>query len=104
MARPTYKIMAMCFPELTWAALFFIMGILQATIVIREDFHSLFARVFAPLNAFFWTFVVISMIISVQPPPAAIGGEIALALAAIWIFIRPYIVFKGIVRARSNHI
>jgi hypothetical protein len=29
------------------------------------------------------------MLASVYPPPAAIGGEIALALSAFWIWLRP---------------
>jgi hypothetical protein len=31
------------------------------------------------------------MLMSVTPPPAAIGGEVALAFAAFWVWVRPYI-------------
>lgn len=101
-ARPTYTLMAEVASEEVWAAAFTVMGVLQLGIVISEAFHSLFARVFAVLNALFWVFVVMSMLLSITPVPAAIGGEIALAMAAVWIFVRPYIVFRGIVHARTH--
>lgn len=102
--RPTYSVMAVCFPETVWAIMFLLMGLMQISIVITEEFHSTFARTFAALNAIFWTFVVVSMLLSVSPPPAAIGGEVALAMAAIWIFVRPYVLYRGIVRARTRTI
>jgi hypothetical protein len=39
------------------------------------------------------------MLVSMYPPPAAIGGDIALAFASGWVFIRPYILSEGYKRA-----
>jgi hypothetical protein len=38
----------------------------------------------------------------VSPPPAAISGEISLALASIWIWLRPFIIIEGLSRARAQ--
>lgn len=38
-------------------------------------------------------------IASVYPPPAAMGGEIALAMAAVWVWLRPLIIREVYVRA-----
>lgn len=102
MERPTYKIMSHVMTEEAWAAVFLLSAVMQTSIVMTESFHSLFARMFAGFNAGLWMFVVMSMLLSVSPPPAAISGEIALALASVWIWLRPAIIFGGIVRARSK--
>ena len=102
MARPTYAIMGQVMPEYAWAFIFLLSAIMQTSIVLTESYHSLFARVFAGLNAGLWCFVVLSFLLSVSPPPAAVSGEIALAIAALWIWIRPYIIFEGIARARAQ--
>lgn len=88
--RPTYNLMAVVASEGTWAALFLTSATLQMYIILSENFRSAFAHCFAGWNAMLWVFVVASMIGSVYPPPAAIGGEISLAVLAVWIFIRPY--------------
>jgi hypothetical protein len=103
MARPTYAIMGQVLPEPAWACIFLLSAIMQTSIVLTESYHSLFARIFAGLNAGLWGFVVLSFLLSVSPPPAAVSGEIALAFAALWIWIRPYILFEGIARARSQN-
>lgn len=100
--RPTYMIMSHVMPEHVWAFVFLLTGCLQLLIVMRECFHTLFSRLFATWNALLWGFVVMSMLLSVYPPPAAISGEIALALGAIWIWVRPFILFNGIVYARRK--
>ncbi len=100
--RPTYHSMSHVMNEEAWAFIFFLSSATQISIVAMETFHSAFARYFAGWNAILWTFVVVSMLISVYPPPAAIAGEIALAFAAVWIWVRPYIIFEGIVRARTS--
>lgn len=93
--RPTYTHMALIVNEEVWSIVFLLSAITQFTIVLQEDIHSKFARYFAAWNAAFWGYVVVSMLLSVYPPPAAIGGEIALAFAAGWIWIRPYILSEG---------
>jgi hypothetical protein len=85
--------------EEVWALIFFVSAVTQISIVAMEDFHSTLARYFAGWNATLWFYCVISMLLSVYPPPAAIGGEIALALSAAWIWLRPFILFEGYRRA-----
>lgn len=101
-SRPTYTQMAQVMSEEAWGAVFLISAILQLTIVLQDDLHSKFARYFSAFNACLWSYVCISMLLSVYPPPAAIGGEFALATSAIWIWIRPYILVEGIRRARQH--
>lgn len=98
-ARPTYTVMSHVTVEEAWAAIFMLSGVTQLAIVLLDDFDSRFARYFAGWNATLWIFVVVSMLISVYPPPAAVGGEIALAIAALWIFVRPFILSAGYRRA-----
>lgn len=86
--RPTYSQMSTVMPENAWGFIFLISGITQLSILIRGDFHSRFSTYFAGWNAALWLYVTISMYMSVFPPPAAISGEAALALAAGWIWIR----------------
>ncbi len=94
-SRPTYNHMALVFNEEVWGIIFLVSSITQLTIVLTNDMHSRFARYFACWNAALWGYVVFSMLVSVYPPPAAIGGEIALALAASWVWLRPYLLAEG---------
>jgi hypothetical protein len=86
--RPTYAILASIAPETVWAFLFLIMGMLQSYILLKGEYHDRLAVWFAATNMTFWTFVCVSMVLSISPFPAAISGEIALAFGASWIFIR----------------
>lgn len=88
--RPTYDAMAHVASEEAWALIFAVSSATQLNIVLMEDFHSRFARYFAAWNAVLWVYVVVGMLLSVYPPPAAIGAEIAAAVLAFWIFVRPY--------------
>lgn len=97
--RPTYHVMSLVAGEYAWAAVFLLTSVLQFTIVVESDFHGKFARYFSAWNASLWVFTVLSMMLSVYPPPAAIGGEMALMVAACWIWIRPFILAEGIRRA-----
>ena len=93
--RPTYAHMALVANEELWGLVFALSGATQLSILLLNDFHSKFARYFAGWNSMLWCYTVWSMLASVYPPPAAIGGEIALALASLWIWIRPYILAEG---------
>lgn len=97
-SRPTYHLMAQVMNEEAWAAIFLLSAVTQFSIVVQEHFHRPLARYFAAWNAVLWNFVVISMLISVYPPPAAIAGEVSLAMVALWIWIRPYILAEGLRR------
>jgi hypothetical protein len=103
--RPTYTVMSKVMSEEMWGAVFLASALTQFVIVFTEKYHSVFARVFAAWNAFLWMFVVISMMASVYPPPAAISAEIVMALSAVWLWIRPYLLAdiyrEGLSRARQ---
>lgn len=93
--RPTYSLMGQTAPEWAWMLIFGLTSALQFSIVLRGDFHTPFARIFATWNAGLWCAIVGSMLLSVYPPPAAIGGEAALAVAALWIWARPLLIERG---------
>lgn len=90
--RPAYEIISGVMSETAWAFTFLISGILQISIVLFNQYGRPWAQVFANWNAVLWVFVVSASLMSVYPPPAAIGGEIALACAALWIWARPLII------------
>jgi hypothetical protein len=98
-SRPTYSHMAEVMSENCWAILFLFSATIQIGIVLSDKLHSTFARYFAFWNMLLWCYTVVSMLLSVYPPPAAIGGEIAIAISAMWIWIRPYILVEGYRRA-----
>lgn len=89
--RPTYRVMSHVMNEEAWGLVLMISAATQMTIVVGQYFHEWWARVFAGWNAILWCFLCVSMMLSVSPPPAAIGGELALAFAAWWVWLRPYI-------------
>ena len=86
--RPTYHGMQQIMPEEMWATAFLLTGLIQFQILASQRFHTKFAVTFAAWNSFLWTVSVLSMYMSVYPPPAAISGELALAFGASWVFIR----------------
>jgi len=86
--RPTYTVMAHVMGEEAWGLVFLVSSITQFSIVYKADYHSKFATYFAGWNLCLWLYVVISMYLSVSPPPAAISGEAGLVLAAGWVWIR----------------
>lgn len=100
--RPTYNAMAHVAPEEAWAAVFAVSAAMQLYIVLSESFHSTLSRSFAGWNAALWVYTVIGMLGSVYPPPAAIGGEIALTVLAVWIFARPYLLATMYGRAHAR--
>lgn len=100
--RPTYLGMSQIFNEEAWGLVFLLSAVTQLSILLLNNYHSLFARYFAGWNATLWLFTVSSMLLSVYPPPAAIGGEIALTMAAIWVYIRPYILAEGVKQCQNS--
>lgn len=97
--RPTYSIMSHVMTEEAWGLVLLLSATTQITIVMAKNFHGYFARLFAAWNATLWVFLVVSILLSVYPPPAAIGGEIALACTAVWIWVRPLFLMEGYRRA-----
>lgn len=90
-SRPTYALMSRTLPEDVWAIIFTMTACLQMHVVLSGKYRGGFARTFAAWNAALWVFVIVSMLLSVYPPPAAIAGEIALMFGAVWIWVRPTI-------------
>lgn len=89
--RPTYMVMSHVMHEEAWGLILLLSSVTQITIVMGEYFHTGWSRTFAAWNATLWGFLCLSMMLSVSPPPAAIGGEVALAFAALWVWMRPYL-------------
>jgi hypothetical protein len=87
--RPTYTLMAKFAPEWTWAGLFLIQGLYAMYDVLCPGNRGKFTLfIDAILGCVLWTLSCICMLLSVYPPPAAIAGEIALALASWWNLVR----------------
>lgn len=86
--RPIYTVMATVMSENAWGLMFLLSSFTQFGIIYRADYHSKFATYFAGWNMTLWMYVVISMYLSVTPPPAAISGEFGLALSAGWVWVR----------------
>ena len=101
--RPTYTIMGHAMPEVGWTLVFLVSSVTQLSIIASGNYLNLVARWYAAWNAALWTFLVTSMLASVYPPPAAIGGEMALALGAVWIWARPIILSVGYRRAVHHY-
>lgn len=95
MSRPTYNIMNNVGNDTMWALVFGISATTQFTILMLNDYKSMFVRYFTAWNAMLWLFACVSALLSVYPPPAAMGGELALALGATWIWLRPFIIKHG---------
>lgn len=93
--RPTYAGMSQVMSEHAWGLVFLISGLTQFGIVGNGDYHSRFATYFAGWNLALWLYVVMSMYMSVFPPPAAISGEAALTIAAGWVWVRSGYTVKG---------
>lgn len=100
--RPTYHGMQAFASENVWGVVFLFSAFMQFQILASRKFNSQFAVAFAGWNSLLWIFVVVSMYMSVYPPPAAISGEFALALGASWIFVRSGVPLK-IERRHPHH-
>lgn len=87
--RPTYSLMRDIAPEMSWAVIFLITSIMQYTIVATDSCRARWAHWFATWNAALWITTIATMLLSIYPPPAAIGGEVALMVSAVWIWVRP---------------
>lgn len=100
--RPTYTEMAKVAPEWCWAWCFLFTSLVQFSIVAFDLCRTRGAWLFSGWNSLLWFTSVYLMIDAVQPPPAAIGGEIALTVSALWIFVRPLIIKRGEVRCAKQ--
>lgn len=89
--RPTYTTMGLLAPELVWALVFMATSAIQYHIVVMGWTRTRGAWLFSCWNSLLWGTAIACMMHSVQPPPAAIGGEVALMMGAIWIWVRPLV-------------
>ena len=87
-SRPTYAAMKHTgLSEDMWGMIWIVTGITQLYILFSGRHHNLFAVCFAGYNAALWWFVVIGCFLSVQFP-AGMCGEVGLAIAASWVYLR----------------
>ena len=93
--RPTYNQMALIMSEFWWAVVFSVTAVCQWSVLLRGCYHSRPAVAFAFWNQMLWWYIVVSMYLSVYPPPAAISGELALAMGASWVYLRSGFGFVG---------
>ena len=101
--RLAYAAMGLVAPELFWAVVFLLSAFVQGRIVVLQCFHTRGAEIFATFNALLWCSTVGLMLVNVHPPPAAIGGEIALMVSACWIAVRPILLARGAHYAASTY-
>jgi len=101
--RPTYKHMATIATQDQWGLILLLSSITQITIVLQDDLHSRFARYFAAYNAVLWVYIgIYSPLVSVSPPPAAMGAEMAAAICACFVFLRPFILLSFVEKGYHN--
>ena len=87
-SRPTYHAMKMTgISENMWGLIWAVTGLTQLYILFSGKHHNLFAVCFAGFNTLLWWFVLIGCFLSVGAP-AAMSGELALCVAASWVYIR----------------
>ena len=98
--RSNYSAMAALADEKVWGLAFLITSYTQWQIVIIGEFHSKMARGFACWNSLLWCYCAGSIYSSVYPPAAALSAELTLALASLWICIRP-LLYKESSNARQ---
>lgn len=100
-ADPIYNIMALVGDKYLWALLFLVSGAAQIHIAVMLDPKHWASNLFSAWTCGLWVFIVAAMYLSVSPPPAAISGGTALAVASFWIWVRPLILKKGYDHART---
>lgn len=92
--RQTYSVMASIAGELTWATLFGLQGICAFYSLLAEKKNRFLFIFDAVLGCLLWSSSCIAMLMSVYPPPAAIGAEIAAAFSS-WLVLVRFSVDKG---------
>jgi hypothetical protein len=101
-SQPYYSTISRYICETQLAIIFLVFALIQFFIIFTEKFHCKFSQGFAFLSAVLWCITIISVFISVYPPPSQIGGEIVLMFGAIWVWLRPIILYRGIKNARQQ--
>lgn len=101
-SQPYYSTINKYIDETQLATIFMVFALTQFFIIFTEKFHCKFSQGFACFSAFLWCTTIISVFISVYPPPSQIGGEIVLMFGAVWVWLRPMILYHGIKNARKQ--
>jgi hypothetical protein len=101
---PIYAHMALTLSATSWGLIFLLTALAQLCIVITDALHCNLARYFSGWSMVLWLYVSLTMLISIYPPPMAIGGEIALAMSATWVWLRPYLLVSGYKRVKCKSI
>ena len=89
--RQTYAVMAVLGSEYAWAAAFALVGVSQlynSFISVLPEIPAWFSKFDTFLCFVVWATAACSILIAQHPPPAAIAGEIVMAFAAFWVFVR----------------
>jgi hypothetical protein len=98
--RPIYAVMEhLIHSEEIWGAIWLFSAMTQFYILVSGNYNDRSAVIFAGFNCILWWFCAISLFLSVAPPAAGISGDIALAVASSWIWIRSGWIPLGMRRA-----
>jgi hypothetical protein len=101
-SKPYYSTISLYVDQTQLATIFMAFAFVQFYIIFTEKFHCKFSQIFACLSAVLWCAIISSVFLAVYPPPSQIGGEIALMFGAVWIWLRPIILYRGIKNARQQ--
>lgn len=100
--RPIYEVMKKVLPEDEyWAMVWIVLAVVQFYIVCTGRYHDRFAVWFAAGSSIVWWFVTCSMYFSVYPPSANTSGDLALAMASTFVWVRSGWIAAG---ARRCHV
>jgi hypothetical protein len=86
--RPTYTLMSHFGSEHVWGTLFLIQGVSGISTVLLKLKNTLLIVLDCILGCILWTGSCVAMILSVNPPPAAISAEIIAAWFSWWLLLR----------------
>jgi hypothetical protein len=88
--RPSYVYLREVAPQWVWGAAFGVCGFLQIWRVARgvPVTSGIHACVVAGVIAWMWSAISVALALSLNPPPAMVSGNIAIAIIAGVIFIR----------------
>ena len=91
LARPTYKHMSEVLPnDESWAAVFIVVASLQLwrlyATTTRKTIH--YEYILKIIACAMWTFVGLSCMFSLYPPPAAMSDMLVIAFATWWDLLR----------------
>ena len=94
-SRKTYSVMAQILPELCWAMLFLLHGVVSLHVVYRDFCNRYSVCIDALLGCLLWTSSTIACFaahwtgdLSAYVPPAAMSGEIWVMAFSWWYLVR----------------